>query len=136
MPSIEPRLLPVAIVLLLVPVSAGCLYYAVYKDAMARGANAIGWGAAVFLLPPIGGPAYAVYRRRLPDRTDPPGRTERVLGAVGIGGITAVLFSTSITPPDPYSTAPVALLLFVVLVPLAAIVCYDVDPRTFGHSES
>ncbi len=83
--------------------SGACLYYAVYKDAAARGANATGWGAAIFLLAPIGGPVYAVYRRRLPDRTDPPGWTERLLGAVGIGGITAVLFSTSITPPDPIS---------------------------------
>ncbi|WP_239641869.1 hypothetical protein [Haloterrigena salina] len=71
----ELQLLPLLLVVPLVPVSGVCLYYAVSKDAAARGANATGWGAAVFLLPPIGGPVYAVYRRRLPERTEPLGRT-------------------------------------------------------------
>ena len=131
---IELQLLPLLLVVLLVPVSGVCLYYAVYKDAAARGANATGWGIAVFLLFPIAGPIYAAYRRRLPDRTDPPERTERRLGAVGIGGTTAVGLASVLTPPDPYSMAAVALPLVAVSVPLAAIVCYGVDPRAFGFS--
>ena len=113
-------------------VSAGCLYYAVRLDATARGANADVWSLAVLLFAPIAGPAYAVYRRRLPERTDAPDRTERWVGAVGIGGMTALVLASVLTPPDPYSVVALAVPLTAVSVPLAAIVCYGVDPRTVG----
>lgn len=130
--AIDPWSLAVMVVLLFVPVSGVCLYYAVRKDAAARGANGGLWGLAVLLLLPIAGPAYVVYRRRLPERTDLPDRAERRVGAVGIGGTTALVVASVLTPPDPYSVVALALPLIAVSVPLTAIVCYGVDPRTFG----
>ena len=128
----DPWPVLIAATLLFALVSVGCLYYAVRRDARARGANADGWSLAVLLFAPIAGPAYVVYRHRLPERTDLPDRTERRVGAVGIGGSTALVLASVLTPPDPYSVVTLALPLVAVSVPLAAVICYGVDPRTVG----
>lgn len=132
MMPIDPRLLPVLFVFLFVPVSSVCLYYAVKRDAIARGANGTLWGGSVLFLAPIAGPAYAIHRRRLPDRTDGFTRAERLCGAFGVGGLSAIIVASVVTPPDPYSFVLVALPLLAISVPLALVVCYDVDPRALG----
>ncbi|SEP69478.1 DUF7534 family protein [Natrinema salaciae] len=117
---------------LVVLASGLCLCYAIRADAAARGSSAFGWGVWLFLLLPIAIPAYAVYRTRLPARREPAGPLERVLGAVGIGGMTAVIGSALVSPPDPFTQALYTMPLLIVAVPAAYLVCYEPGWRALG----
>ncbi|RZH67033.1 hypothetical protein [Natrinema altunense] len=127
MSSITP-LLGIAIALfggLLALSSTICLCYIIGADAAARGASGVGWALfSVFLLP-IAGPAYVVYRTRLPARDDPPARLERRLGAFGIGGTAAAIVSALVAPPDPVTQLLAFVPLVLVFVPVVAAICYD-----------
>ncbi|WP_440764316.1 hypothetical protein [Natronorubrum sp. DTA7] len=105
--------------LLLVVLASLCLCYVVAADANARGASGFAWGALTFVLAPVTIPAYLLYRRRLPARDDPPGPTERRIGAFGIGGVAAYVTGSIVSPPDPMSLVVYTLPLLVVFVPLA-----------------
>ncbi|MBZ6496455.1 hypothetical protein [Natrinema longum] len=105
--------------------STVCLCYAIGTDANARGANGIAWAMFAILLLPIAIPAYGAYRTRLPARDEPPGSTERRLGAFGIGTTTAFVVSALVSPPDPFTQLLYVVPLVVVFVPLAAVVCYE-----------
>jgi len=113
------------LVLIAFTFSGLCLCYAIAADASARGASGLFWGVFVFGLFPLAVPAYLLYRTRLPTRTEPAGQLEQVLGAFGIGGTVAVILSSVLTPPDPFSLLVYGPPLLIVLVPAAFVLCYD-----------
>ncbi|WP_121741169.1 hypothetical protein [Natronorubrum halophilum] len=117
--AIDIWLIPAALTLLLVPLAGACLCYAIGADASARGASGLGWCSFAFVLAPIAVPAYLLYRRRLPARGDSAGRTERWIGAFGIGAIAAYAVGAIVAPPDPISLVIYTIPLIAIFVPLA-----------------
>ncbi|ELZ02557.1 hypothetical protein [Natrialba asiatica] len=111
--------------LLALPLAGLCLSYAVSADAAARGADGGAWGLATFFTLSIAALAYLIYRRRLPDRSDPATRRERLIGTAGIGIGTAYTVGSIIAPPDPFSMLLFVPPLLVVTLPAAYGLCYE-----------
>ncbi|MFC3957679.1 hypothetical protein [Halovivax cerinus] len=90
--------------------SAILLAWWIYIDATQRGADpAWLWAVATVALPVVA-LAYLVHRRRLPGRTAPMDRTERLVGTMFVASSAGILAS-GLAPPDPITQSVYSLVL-------------------------
>jgi len=127
----DPRLLWVVLTVVyfvyIFGIALGVAYW-IHRDATLRENGAASWWAiGTILLFPIVPTLYLLSLWWADPRAEMPTRTDRRVAALVLGAVAAVLGSSLVAPPDPFSNTLYTIGLSVVTFPLAYLYVFEFE---------